>query len=318
MSEIYLLPIFAVVITVMLLLDLGVFNKKQHIISTKEASIWTLIWIALACLFGVFIYYEYGGVKSTEYFAAYLVEKSLSLDNIFVFILIFSFYNIKEESRHKILFWGILGAVVFRAIFIFLGVELIQLTYLPEIVLFGISIKLNIILFLFGIILIIAGIKAFKTSEKDKNKNYDNNIILRLLKKKFPVSNNATQGTFFVFENGVRCITPLFLCLVTIELSDIVFAVDSIPAIFGITQDPIILYTSNIFAILGLRSMYFMLASVIVYFKRLSQGISLILLFIGLKMIISGFYHIDPIISLFVIVGILLISIIWSIIEKNK
>ena len=318
MPEPYLLIIFSVVIAGMLLLDLGIFNRKQHIISTKEAAIWTSVWILIATLFGFFIMYEFGEVKATEYFAAYLTEKSLSLDNIFVFVIIFSFYNIDEKQKHKILIWGILGAIILRAIFIFLGVELIELTYLPDMEIFGELIKINVILTIFGIILIVSGIKTFLTDDKKDDKDYGDNFIVRLLKKRFPVSNDVSHGTFFIIENGKKCITPLLLCLITIELSDVVFAVDSIPAIFGITQDPIILYTSNIFAILGLRSMYFMLASVIVYFKRLGQGISAILLFIGLKMIMGSFYHISAEVSLAVIMGILLISIVWSIIEKRK
>jgi len=186
--------------------------------------------------------------------------------------------------------------------------------------LFGdVVVRLNVILTIFGIILIVSGIKAFSASDKkEDDKNFDDNFIVRLLKKRFPVSDDTSHGTFFVVENGTKCITPLLLCLITIELSDVVFAVDSIPAIFGITQDPIILYTSNIFAILGLRSMYFMVSAIIVYFKRLGQGISAILLFIGLKMLVGSVYHIDPLISLSVIGGILLISILWSIIEKNR
>ena len=303
----------------MLLLDLGVFNKKQHTISIKEATVWSSIWILLACLFGAFIHYEFGVQKATEYFAAYLTEKSLSLDNIFVFVLIFSFYKIDEKQKHKILFWGIIGAVILRAIFIFIGVELIQITYLPTFELFGTTVRLNAILTIFGIILIVSGIKAFFLSnKKEGDKDYGDNILIRLMKKRFPVSSDTTQGKFFIVNaDGIKYMTPLFLCLLTIELTDVVFAVDSIPAIFGITQDPIILYTSNIFAILGLRSLYFMLSSVINYFKRLGQGISAILLFIGIKMIVGGFYHIDPIISLSVIGGILFISIAWSIIEKR-
>ncbi|MCL2039978.1 MAG: TerC/Alx family metal homeostasis membrane protein [Bacteroidetes bacterium] len=318
MSENFLLLIFAVVIIICLIFDLGVFNKKQHVLSTKEATIWTLVWIVLALLFGVFIFYEFGNVKATEYFAAYLTEKSLSLDNIFVFVLIFSYYNVPEEFKHRILFWGILGAVILRAIFIFVGVELIKLTYLPPVELFGKEIEFNVLLIIFGIILILTGLKTFIVHKENENKDFSDNFIMKVLKKRFPISNNIQSGSFTIIENGKRCITPLLLCLITIELSDVIFAVDSIPAVFGITQDPIILYTSNIFAILGLRSMYFMLSSIIAYFKRLSFGISVILLYIGVKMLISQVYHIDAIISLSIIISILLLSILWSIIEKKK
>lgn len=318
MSENFLLIIFAVVIIICLILDLGVFNKKQHILSTKEATIWTLVWIVLALLFGVFIFYEFGSIKATEYFTAYLTEKTLSLDNIFVFVLIFSYYKVPEEFKHKILFWGIIGAVILRAIFIFVGVELIQLTYLPAIELFGEEVKFNILLIIFAVILILTGLKTFVSDKENENKDFNDNFIMRMLKKHFSISNNIQSGRFTIIENGKRCITPLLLCLITIELTDVVFAVDSIPAVFGITQDPIILYTSNIFAILGLRSMYFMLSSIMVYFKRLSFGISVVLLYIGVKMLITQVYHIDALISLSIIISILLLSILWSIIEKKR
>ena len=317
MSENFLLVIFSAVIIICLILDLGIFNKK-HVLSTKKATIWTLIWIALALLFGMFIFYQFGNVKATEYFAAYLTEKSLSLDNIFVFVLIFSYYKIPEELKHKVLLWGIIGAVILRAIFIFIGVELIKLTYLPQIELFGINTELNILLIIFGILLIATGIQTFTANKENKDKNYNNNFIIRILKKYFHISDNISSGKFIIIQNGKHYITTLLLCLITIEISDIIFAIDSIPAVFGITSDPIILYTSNIFAILGLRSMFFVLSSIIIYFKRLSAGISVILLYIGIKMLVSQIYHIDAIISLFIIISILLISILWSILEKKN
>jgi tellurite resistance protein TerC len=305
-----------VAVVVMLLLDLGVFNKKQHAVSTKEAAIWTIIWITCSCIFGALIYFEFGGEKATEFFAAYLTEKSLSLDNIFVFVLIFSFYNIGETHKHKILFWGIIGAVVFRAIFIFSGLWLIELTYLPEIMLFGMPVKLNVLLIVFAFVLLIAGVKSFK-DEKEDNQDFNDNFAIRLAKKIFPLTESEESGNFFVVENAVRYITPMFLCMITIEVSDIIFAVDSIPAIFAISKDPIILYTSNIFAILGLRSMYFLLSSVIQYFTRLKQGIALILIFIGCKMLIADFYHISSLVSLIFIFGVVFLSIIASVIEKK-
>ena len=316
MDESILLIVFGVAVIFMLLLDLGVFNKKQHAISTKEAAIWTVVWIFLSLLFAGFIYYEFGAIKSIEYLSAYLIEKSLSLDNIFVFVLIFSFFNIQELHKHKILFWGIIGAVVFRAIFIFSGLWLIELTYLPEFTAFGASVKLNLLLVVFAIILIVAGIKSFK-SDEDENKDYSNNIGIRLLIKFLPVTEDSSSGNFIVIKNGVKYMTPLFLAMITIEVSDIIFAVDSIPAIFAISKDPIILYTSNIFAILGLRSMYFLLASVIKYFSKLKEGIAVILIFIGVKMLIADFFHIPASISLFVIVAILLISVVASIVSNK-
>ena len=317
MNENYLLVAFGIVVVIMLMLDLGIFNKNQHAISTKEAAIWTLVWIVLSCLFGGFIYYEFGSEKAVEFFSAYLIEKSLSLDNIFVFVLIFSFYKIQENHKHKILFWGIIGAVIFRAIFIFSGLWLINLTYLPEIEIFNFTVQINILLTIFAIILIIAGIKSLKT-DKDEEKDFSNNIGIRLAKKIFSVTDDENSGNFFVKKDGIRFITPMFLAMLTIEFSDIIFAVDSIPAIFAISKDPIILYTSNIFAILGLRSMYFLLSSIIQYFSKLKQGIACILIFIGLKMLIADFYHISSLFSLFFILGVITISIIVSIITKKQ
>lgn len=316
MDETILLVLFGIIIIIMLMLDLGIFNKKEHIISTKEAAIWTIIWIVISLAFGGFIYFEYGTEKAVEYFSAYLIEKSLSLDNIFVFVLIFTFYKIQEIHKHRILFWGIIGAILFRAIFIFSGLWLIELTYLPEISIFGTSIRINIVLFIFSIILIIAGIKALR-KEKEETKDYGNNLGIKLLKKVFPVTNSSASGRFIDKQNGIKYITPLALAMITIEMSDIIFAVDSIPAIFAISKDPIILYTSNIFAILGLRSMYFLLSNIINYFSKLKQGIAIILIFIGIKMFIADLYNIPSITSLIVIISIIIISIIASIISNK-
>lgn len=316
MNETLLLVIFAVLVTIMLLLDLGLFNKKEHIVSTKEAGIWTIVWISISLLFSVFINFEYSSEKALEFLSAYLIEKSLSLDNIFVFVLIFSFYKIEDIHKHKVLFWGILGAIVFRAIFIFSGLWLIELTYLPEVVIFGMPVRFNILLTIFAVILIVAGIKSFKPDEKEE-KDFGNNFVIRYIKKLFPVTDNCDSGRFIEKKNGIKYITPLLLTMVTIELSDVVFAVDSIPAIFAISKDPIILYTSNIFAILGLRSMFFLLSNIINYFSSLKQGIAVILIFIGIKMLIDDFYSISSLTSLIVIAGIIFISIILSLIKSN-
>ncbi|MBQ6269969.1 MAG: TerC/Alx family metal homeostasis membrane protein [Bacteroidetes bacterium] len=317
MNETLLLIIFAVVIIIMLMLDLGLFNKKEHVVSTKEAGIWTIVWITVSLLFSVFINFEYSSEKALEFLSAYLIEKSLSLDNIFVFVLIFGFYKIEDIHKHKVLFWGILGAIVFRAIFIFSGLWLIELTYLPEVVIFGMPVRFNILLTIFAIILITAGIKSFKP-EDNKEKDFGNNIVIRSIKRLFTVTDNCDSGHFIENINGVKYITPLLLAMVTIELSDVVFAVDSIPAIFAISKDPIILYTSNIFAILGLRSMFFLLSNIINYFSSLKQGIAVILIFIGIKMLIEDFYSISSLTSLIVIAGIIVISILLSLVKKNK
>lgn len=195
MNETLLLIIFAVLVTIMLLLDLGLFNKKEHIVSTKEAGIWTIVWISISLLFSVFINFEYSSEKALEFLSAYLIEKSLSLDNIFVFVLIFSFYKIEDIHKHKVLFWGILGAIVFRAIFIFSGLWLIELTYLPEVVIFGMPVRFNILLTIFAVILIVAGIKSFKPDEKEE-KDFGNNFVIRYIKKLFPVTDNCDSGRF--------------------------------------------------------------------------------------------------------------------------
>ena len=209
-----------------------------------------------------------------------------------------------------------MGAIVFRAIFIFSGLWLIELTYLPEVVIFGMPVRFNILLTIFAVILIVAGIKSFKPDEKEE-KDFGNNFVIRYIKKLFPVTDNCDSGRFIEKKNGIKYITPLLLTMVTIELSDVVFAVDSIPAIFAISKDPIILYTSNIFAILGLRSMFFLLSNIINYFSSLKQGIAVILIFIGIKMLIDDFYSIYSLTSLIVIAGIIFISIILSLIKSN-
>ena len=317
MNENILLIVFGVVVTAMLMLDLGVFNRKQHIISAKEAGIWTMIWVTVALSFAGFIYYEFGTTKTIEYLSAYVIEKSLSLDNIFVFVLIFNFYKIQEIHKHKILFWGILGAIIFRAIFIFSGLWLIELTYLPELYIFDTTARINVLLTIFAIILIIAGIKSFKKDDGEA-KDFGNNIGIRLFKKFIPVTDDMSSGKFIVVKDSIKYMTPLLLALITIEVSDIIFAVDSIPAIFAISKDPIILYTSNIFAILGLRSMYFLLASAISYFTKLKEGIAIILIYIGIKMFIAAFFHIPALVSLVVIISVLTVSILASIISRKR
>ncbi len=317
MNENILLIMFGGIVVIMLMLDLGIFNKKQHKISAKEATVWTIIWIALSLAFSGFIYYEYGSEKAIQYLSAYFIEKSLSLDNIFVFVLIFGYFTIKNEQQHKVLFWGILGAIIFRAIFIFSGLWLINITYLPEIDILGNPVQINLLLTIFALILIVAGIKSFG-QHNEKEKDFSNSLGIKIVKKFMPIYDMPNTTTFFTKKNGIRYATPLFLAMITIEISDIVFAVDSIPAIFAISQDPIILYTSNIFAILGLRSMYFVLENVINYFSKLKQGIAVILIFIGGKMLIADFYHISSMLSLFIILGIIAISIVASILTAKK
>lgn len=321
---------FGVAVIIMLLLDLGVFNKNTHVVSNKEALVWSIVWISLAMVFSAVIYFVLDkpqGISDnfSKFQAAYWIEKALSVDNLFVFILVFRFFKIPKEYQHKILFWGILGALVFRAIFIFAGVELIKNTYItlpflgidPET---GDSRELNVVLFVFGFFLIFAGIKSWGSSEdNDEEKDLSKNIGVRLVHKFFKVTNEFDGDKFFTLKNGIKYATPLFVALAVIEITDLVFAVDSIPAIFAIApDDPFILYTSNIFAILGLRSLYFLLANSMDMFSKLHYGLAIILAFIGTKMIIMPFYHFESTISLIIIGSLLAISIIWSLLSRKK
>lgn len=310
---------FAVIVIVMLAIDLGIFNKKSHIISNKEATIWSLIWIGISMVFSAFIYImtneEYGLEKFTQFQTAYWIEKALSVDNLFVFIIVFKFFNVPRENHHKVLFWGILGAIVMRALFIFTGIGIISITYLPEMIIFGKVVSINIILTLFGGFLIYAGIKSwFVDDDDDDEKDFSKSPGAKFVHRFFKVSKEFDKDKFFTIENGVKLATPLLVVVGVIEFTDLLFAVDSIPAIFAIApNDPFILYTSNIFAILGLRSLYFLLANFIHMFSRLKYGLAIILSFIGLKMIIAPFYHISSPISLTIVGGVLILSILLSI-----
>ncbi len=315
-----ILTVFTIVIIAMLILDLGVLNKKGHVVSNREATIWSITWISLAMGFSGIIYKYMGVEKFTQFQGAYWIEKALSVDNLFVFILVFAYFNVAKEAQHKVLFWGVLGALFFRAIFIFTGVWILNYTYLPEMEIFGHLVKINYLLTLFGVILIVAGVKSwFSTSEDDGDKDFSKSAGSKLVHKFFKVSKNFDNDKFFTIQNGIKMATPLLVVVTIIEFTDLLFAVDSIPAIFAIApDDPFILYTSNIFAILGLRSLYFLLANFMYMFSRLHYGLALILSFIGIKMIIAPFFHISSIVSLGVVGGILGISIIWSIIFPIK
>jgi tellurite resistance protein TerC len=287
----------------MLALDLGVFHKKAHKIPVKEAVTWTLIWITLAMVFSVFIYFEFGKIKALEFLTGYVIEYSLSVDNIFVFILIFSYFAVKDKYQHRVLFWGIIGALVMRAIFIFAGVALIN--------------RFHWIVIIFGAFLVFTGIRMLlhKETEVDPEKN----VIVRFFRKFLPVSKEMHGDKLFIRENHKLYATPLFLVLLVIESSDLIFAVDSIPAILAISQDTFIVYTSNIFAILGLRSLYFALAGVMDLFRYLKVGLAFVLTFVGVKMLLD-FFHIEIhiLLSLGIILGILLISVLASVIIKEK
>ncbi len=294
---------FTLFVLLMLALDLGVFHRKSHAVSFKESLAWTVVWIGLAMLFSAVVYFWKGPEKSIEFITGYVIELSLSVDNLFVFILIFSYFHVPPQYQHKILFWGILGALIMRVIFIFAGVALIT--------------KFHWIIYVFGAIIIFSGIKML--FQKDKKIEPDKNPIIRLVKKMLPVTNEYHGDKFFVkIQKGVWAATPLFIVLVFVEITDLIFAVDSIPAILAITTDTFIVYTSNVFAILGLRSLYFLLAGMINLFRYLHIGLSLILTFIGLKMVFSDVYKIPIEYALAAVLTILLCSIIASLIFKKK
>ena len=302
MMQIFLWAGFIAFIIGMLVLDLLVFQRDEHEIKVKEALLWTLFWIVLSLIFNVGIYYFMGINYALEFLTGYLIEKSLSVDNIFVFIMIFSYFRVHSKFQHKILFWGILGAIVMRAIFIFAGVAIIE--------------KLHWAIYVFGVFLVIIGIKmAF---EKEKEIHPDKNPVLRVFRKVFPVSDHLTGNKFFIKESGKIMATPLFVVLIVIETTDIIFAIDSIPAILSITLHPFIVFTSNIFAILGLRALYFAISGVMKLFAYLNYGLSLILVFVGVKMLIVDFYKIPVHIALMVVGGILLISILLSVFFPPK
>lgn len=318
----WLIVTFAIAVLIMLIIDLGIFNKKSHVVSNKEAIIWSSIWISLAMLFSGLVYSFAGATKFYEFQSAYWIEKALSVDNLFVFILVFKFFDVANENKHKVLFWGIIGALVLRAIFIFSGAFLIELTYLNKILnIFGVEgfkYNINIIMTLFGLFLVYAGIKSWSAGDEEDDEDYNDTRGAKLIRRFFSVSDKYVGDKFFTIENGKKLATPLLVVVAVIEFTDLLFAVDSIPAIFAISNDPFILYTSNIFAILGLRALFFLLDNFIHLFSKLTYGLAFILSFIGIKMIISPFYHIESVYSLMVIGGILVLSVIASIMFPNK
>jgi tellurite resistance protein TerC len=318
----WLIVTFAIAVLIMLTLDLGVFNKNSHVVTNKEAVIWSTVWITLAMVFSGLVYNIAGASKFYEFQSAYWIEKALSVDNLFVFILVFKFFDVANENKHKVLFWGIIGALVLRAIFIFSGAYLIELTYLNKLLgLFGVQgfkYDINIIMTLFGLFLVYAGIKSWSSGDDDGEEDYNNTRGARLIRRFFGVSDKYDGDKFFTIENGKRIGTPLLVVLAVIEFTDLLFAVDSIPAIFAISNDPFILYTSNIFAILGLRALFFLLDNFIHLFSKLTYGLAFILSFIGVKMIVSPFYHIESVYSLMVIGGILALSVLASVLFPEK
>jgi len=304
--ETILFGVFAFIIILFLVLDLGLFHKQARRISTKSALYQSIFWVCVSTLFGFFIYkYDDSGAEgAVEYFSAYLTEYALSVDNIFVILLILKYFRVKEEYYHKTLFWGILGAIVFRGIFIFVGAYLIH--------------QFHWILYIFGVFLIYSGIRIY-FEDGDEKIEPEKNPIMKFCLRFLPMTKNEHGGSFLVRENGRLVFTPLFLVIALVETTDLIFAVDSIPAAFAITQNEFLIYTSNIFAVMGLRAMFFLLAGIIDKFYLLQKGLSIILFFIGAKMLLEIFdIDVGVYTSFSVIIATLTLSIIFSVLVPRK
>lgn len=305
-EETILFGIFAVIIILFLVLDLGLFHKQAHKISTRSALYQSIFWVVVSTLFGVFIlFYDDSGTEgAVQYFSAYLTEYALSVDNIFVILLILKYFKVNEKYYHKVLFWGILGAIVFRGVFIFVGTFLIE--------------KFHWILYVFGVFLVYSGIRIY-FEDGDEKIEPEKNPILKFCKKYLPMAHGDHGGNFVIRQDGRFLFTPLFLVIVLIETTDLIFAVDSIPAAFAITQNPFLIYTSNIFAVMGLRAMFFLLAGIIDKFYLLQKGLSVILFFIGAKMLLDIWdVKVNVYLSFTVIIVTLTLSIVFSVLIPRK
>jgi tellurite resistance protein TerC len=293
---------FNVFVALMLLLDLGVLHRNSRVMSMKEAFAWSGFWIALAAAFAVFVYFWHGGRAALEFVTGYVIEESMSVDNLFVFLVLFQYFRVPKEHQYKVLFWGIIGALVLRLTFIIVGVSILR--------------RFEFVIYIFGALLIYSGYKLF--SEEDREVHPEKNPVLKLFRRNFPVTENYIEDKFFVRRNGQRFATPLFLVLLVVETTDVIFAIDSIPAILAITRDAFIVYTSNVFAILGLRSLYFALSGLMTLFHYLNYGLAVILIFVGAKMLASHFIEVPVAITLGVIAAILAISIGASLLWPQK
>ena len=294
--------VFTSIVLVMLALDLGVFHRRAHIIRLREAVVWSVVWIALSLLFNLGVYLYIGPQAGLDFLTAYLVEKSLSIDNIFVFLLIFSYFSVPAQFQHRVLFWGIIAALFMRAFFIAAGLTLIQ--------------RFEWIVFVFGAFLIFPGIRM--AVRKEGEIHPERNPILKLFRRLFAVSNEYEGARFFVKKDKHWIATPLLIVMLVVETSDLIFAVDSIPAVLAITVDPFIVYTSNVFAILGLRALYFALAGIMELFHYLHYGLSAILIFVGVKMLLSHIYDVPTALALGFIAATILISVVASILDPRK
>ena len=294
--------VFGVLVLVMMALDLGVFHRRSHEVKFKEAVLWSAVWIGLALAFAGLVAVYRGKHSALEFLTGYIIEESLSVDNLFVFLMIFSYFAVPVRFQHNVLFWGILGAMAFRAVFIVTGVALIE--------------RFEFVIYLFGAILVVSGVKM--GLQKQKEIDPESNPVLKLFRRFMPVTNEYDGTKFFVRRGGHALATPLFLVLLVVETTDLVFAVDSIPAVLAITQDRFIVYTSNIFAVMGLRALYFALRGAMDWFHHLHYGLSIILVFVGLKMLASHFLRIPTFIALGVVAGVLALSIVASLVWPRK
>ena len=301
-DRLFLWVTFNLFVLGMLAIDLGVFHRKAHSVSIKEATIWSMVWVSLAMVFNLGIYFTWGQEKALEFLTGYVIEKSLSVDNLFVFLMIFQYFNTPSEYQHRVLFWGILGALILRAIFIATGSALIS--------------NFHWMIYVFGAFLVFTGIKMYL--QGDEKLEPERNPVVRLFERWVPINKNYHGQHFFLHEDGKTKATLLTVVLIVIETTDVIFAVDSIPAIFAITRDPFIVYTSNVFAILGLRALYFMLAGVMEMFIYLKVGLSVVLCFVGSKMMLVDVYKIPIGVSLSVIGATLLLSIIASWVVQSR
>lgn len=302
MNQSFLWIIFAVIFIAALSLDLFVFQRKAHVIPVKEALKLVGFWVSLALIFNVLVYFVKGPEKALEFITAYLIEYSLSVDNIFVFLAMFTYFAVPRESQRKVLLWGILGAIFFRGVFIFAGIALVE--------------RFHFLLYLLGVVLIYTAVKLI--TQKEKEVNPEKNPVVRLARRFIRCETQYHGNKFFTRINGLLCATPLFIVLITIETMDVMFAVDSVPAVFGVTLDPFIVYTSNIFAILGLRALFFALAGLFHLFRYLVYGLSIILGFVGIKMLLVDVYKIPTLMSLGVVGTLILGSILLSFVFPRK
>jgi tellurite resistance protein TerC len=293
---------FNVLVLIAVALDLGVFHRKAHKISLREALIWSLVWIGLACTFGLTILHFYGPQSALEFFTGYVIEKALSVDNLFVFLVVFRIFAVKEEYQQRVLGYGILGALLMRGAMIAAGAALVN--------------RFSWIMYVFGAFIIYAGAHMLFAPEAESHP--EKNFLVRYFSKHLRLTKEYRGEKFFSRENGLLFATPLFLVLLVVEITDVTFAIDSIPAIFGITRDTFIVYTSNVFAILGLRALYFLLAGVLDKFQYLKVGLAFVLIFVGAKMIVEPWLHISVAISLAVVLGMLIVAVLVSLLVKQK